>query len=395
MSAFNPPAFNPLIEQLSSPPVPSVAVWARAYGGSEGPLIDLSQAAPGYSPHPEMLSFLGQAASSADFTRYGPIEGEPELRRVYGQHVSEIYGAAVGSENIHITSGCNQAFVCAAMAVAGPGDTVLMTEPFYFNHETTLAMMGVGTAFAPCRAENGFLPDIGDLEAAMTPEVRALTLVSPNNPTGAIYPPSLLEAIFTLCRRRGIWLILDETYRDFLPRAGEQPHGLFKFEGWEENLISLYSFSKSFCIPGHRLGAVTAGAKAVEQIAKIMDNLQICAPRAAQAAVAGALPVLADWREENRQEIGQRAVVLREVMEKVNGWQIKASGAYFAFVRHPFQGKGSTEVAEQLARKAGIISIPGAYFGDGQQDYLRFAFANADGPTIARLGERLKNFSLS
>ncbi len=389
------PAFNPLVEKLSPPPVPSVAAWGRAYDGAEGPLIDLSQAVPGYPAHPDMLRLLGETGSSKAFTGYGPIEGEAVLRTAYAAHVCEVYGANIGPSNTHITSGCNQAFVSAAMTVAGPGNTVLMTEPFYFNHETTLAMMGVRTAFVACEAANGFLPDLLAIEAAITPDVRALALVSPNNPTGAIYPPSLLEAIFKLCRNKGIWLILDETYRDFLPVAGQAPHGLFGLDGWEDTLISLYSFSKSFCIPGHRLGAITAGTAAVEQIAKIMDNLQICAPRAAQAAVAEALPLLAGWREENRQEIGRRADALKAVMRSVNGWKLDAIGAYFAFVRHPFPGKSSAEVAEKLARQAGVICIPGAYFGESQQDYLRFAFANADVATIGLLEERLQNFSLS
>lgn len=389
------PAFNPLIEKLSPPPVPSVAAWGRAYDGSRGPLIDLSQAVPGYPAHPDMLRLLGETGSSKAFTGYGPIEGEAELRTAYAAHVSEVYGASIGLRNIHITSGCNQAFVCAAMTVAGPGNTVLMTEPFYFNHETTLAMMGIKTAFVACDAANGFLPDLVGLEAAITGDVKALALVSPNNPTGAIYPPSLLEAIFELCQNKGIWLILDETYRDFLPTADQAPHALFSLDGWEDTLISLYSFSKSFCIPGHRLGAITAGPVAVEQIAKIMDNLQICAPRAAQAAVAKALPLLADWREENRQEIGRRADALKVVMRSVNDWKLDAIGAYFAFVRHPFPGRSSAEVAEKLARQAGVICIPGAYFGESQQNYLRFAFANADVPTIGLLRERLQNFSLS
>lgn len=389
------PAFNPLVEKLSPPPVPSVAAWGRAYDGAKGPLIDLSQAVPGYPAHPDMLRLLGETGSSKAFTGYGPIEGEAVLRTAYAAHVCEVYGANIGPSNTHITSGCNQAFVSAAMTVAGPGNTVLMTEPFYFNHETTLAMMGVRTAFVACEAANGFLPDLVAIEAAITPDVRALALVSPNNPTGAIYPPSLLEAIFKLCRNKGIWLILDETYRDFLPVAGQAPHRLFGLDGWEDTLISLYSFSKSFCIPGHRLGAITAGTAAVEQIAKIMDNLQICAPRAAQAAVAEALPLLAGWREENRQEIGRRAHALKAVMRSVNGWKLDAIGAYFAFVRHPFPGKSSAEVAEKLARQAGVICIPGAYFGESQQDYLRFAFANADVATIGLLEERLQNFSLS
>ncbi len=394
MAASNP-RFNPLVDKLSLPPVPSVAAWGRAYDGAKGPLIDLSQAVPGYPAHPEMLRLLGETASSTAYTGYGPIEGDAVLRNVYGAHVAEVYGAALSAANTHITSGCNQAFVCAAMTVAGPGNTVLMTEPFYFNHETTLSMMGINTAFVPCKAEDGFLPEVSAIEAAITPQVKALALVSPNNPTGAIYPPALLEKIFKLCQDKGIWLILDETYRDFLPEAGQKPHGLFNLDGWEETLISLYSFSKSFCIPGHRLGAITASEAVIGQVAKIMDNLQICAPRAAQGAVATALPLLAAWREENRQEIGRRAEALKAVMQQLPDWKLDAIGAYFAFVRHPFAGVGSAEVAEKLAKRAGITCIPGVYFGEGQQNYLRFAFANADAETIGRITERLRNFSLS
>ena len=389
------PAFNPLVEKLAPPPVPSVFAWGRAYDGSRGPLIDLSQAVPGYPPHPDMLALLGEMASSAAYCGYGPIEGDADLRRAYAEHVSEVYGATLKPDNIHITSGCNEAFASAAMTIAGPGQTVLMTNPFYFNHDTTLAMMGVKLQTVTCRAEDGFIPRPEAIAAAITPDVRALALVSPNNPTGSVYPPELLLEIFELCRKRDIWLILDETYRDFLSEAGSAPHGLFAIEGWEDHLICLYSFSKSLCIPGHRLGAITAGPKAVEQIAKVMDNLQICAPRAAQAAVARALPLLAGWRETNRQEIVRRADALTATMAKLPEWRVDSLGAYFAFVRHPFPELGSAAVAERLARQAGVICIPGAYFGEGQEAYLRFAFANADAGTISLLADRLRDFQAS
>ena len=387
------PAFNPLVERLAPPPVPSVFAWSKSYNGSRGPLIDLSQAVPGYPPHPNMLSLLGEMASSTAYCGYGPIEGDAGLRSAYAEHVSVVYGARLSAGNIHVTSGCNEAFASAVMAVAGPGQTVLMTNPFYFNHDTTLAMMGVKMRTVACHPEDGFVPQVDAIAAAITPEVRALALVSPNNPTGAVYPPDLLLQVFELCRQKDIWLILDETYRDFLPEAGRAPHGLFSQKGWQDRLIGLYSFSKSFCIPGHRLGAITAGPEAVEQIAKVMDNLQICAPRAAQAAVAKALPLLADWREENRREIVRRAEALKSVMTTVPDWRIDAIGAYFAFVRHPFPSLESAAVAERLARRAGILCIPGGYFGEGQQHHLRFAFANADVGTIMMLGERLRDFS--
>ena len=386
------PAFNPLVERLAPPPVPSVFAWSRSYDGSRGPLIDLSQAVPGYPPHPDMLSLLGEMASSTAYCGYGPIEGDSGLRSAYAEHVSRVYGAALTPDNTHITSGCNEAFASAIMAVAGPGQTVLMTNPFYFNHDTTLAMMGVRMRTVTCHPEDGFVPRVDAIAAAITPEVRALALVSPNNPTGAVYPPALLLQLFELCRDKDIWLIHDETYRDFLPEAGRPPHGLFAQKGWQDRLIGLYSFSKSFCIPGHRLGAITAGPRVVEQVAKVMDNLQICAPRAAQAAVAKALPLLADWREENRREIVRRAEALKSVMATVQDWRVDAVGAYFAFVRHPFSSLESAAVAERLAKQAGILCIPGDYFGEGQQRYLRFAFANADVDTILTLADRLREF---
>lgn len=205
------PHFNPLVEKLSPPPIPSVLAWAKAYDGAKGPLIDLSQAVPGYPAHPDMLKWLGEAAASTAYTGYGAIEGEAELRQAYAEHVAALYGGAIAAGNIHITSGCNQAFICAAMAVAGAGDTVLMTNPYYFNQETTLAMLGIDVELAPLDAGAGFLPEVETIASALRPGIRALALVSPNNPTGAVYPPGLLQRIYELCRANGTWLILDET----------------------------------------------------------------------------------------------------------------------------------------------------------------------------------------
>jgi aspartate/methionine/tyrosine aminotransferase len=388
------PAFNPLIARLSPPPVPSVLAWAGAYDGSKGGLINLSQAVPGYPPHPNMLNWLAEAAGSRNYTGYGDIEGEPVLRQAYAAHVAEIYRAPVTAANVHITSGANQAFMCLAMAIAGAGDTVALTNPFYFNQDTTLAMLGIKVTTVTCDPENAFLPDMAAIRKMLTTGVKALVLVTPNNPTGAVYPSAPLREIFALCRQNGAWLIVDETYRDFLDESQLPPHDLLSMPGWEDGLALTYSFSKAYCIAGHRLGAITAGPLMIDQVAKVMDNLQICAPRAAQAAVAKAIPALADWRHANRQEIAGRAAALRRVMATLPAWKVDALGAYFAYVRHPFAGVSSETVAEKLAREAGVVCLPGAYFGERQGDYLRFAFANADAPTILQLEERLKNFTM-
>lgn len=389
------PHFNPRIAALAPPAIPTVLSWKDGYRGERGAMIDLSQAVPGYRPHALLLDALGRAAGSGTYTGYGNIEGEDSLRDAFATETSRLYDTLVTPDNIHITSGANQAFVAAAMAVAGVGDRIAMTVPFYFNQEATLAMLGIGLDLIPCDASDAFLPALADIEAALARGVKAIVLVSPNNPTGTIYPAPLLAAIHAAVRKAGAWLILDETYRDFLPLGEGRPHDLLGSPDWDENLVLLYSFSKAWCIPGHRLGAIIAGRPMVEHIARIMDNLQICAPRPAQAALAEAMPQLQDWKQANRAEIARRAEALHAVMARLPAWSVAAAGAYFAFVKHPFPGVSAPAIAERMAKTYGVLCLPGSYFGQGLDGYLRFAFANADAETIGRLEERLAGFALA
>ncbi|MEL0198280.1 MAG: aminotransferase class I/II-fold pyridoxal phosphate-dependent enzyme, partial [Rhodobiaceae bacterium] len=117
--------FNPAISKLTAPPVSVVQDWRASYDGRLGELIDMSQAVPGYAAHPEMTAALEKAAANPDSARYGRVEGDLELRDAYAAHLGAIYNASPVAEEIHITSGCNQAFVAAVLAVAGHGDEIL------------------------------------------------------------------------------------------------------------------------------------------------------------------------------------------------------------------------------------------------------------------------------
>ena len=388
------PLFNPAVRDQSGPPIPAVQNWASTYDLGSGPVLDFSQAVPGYPPHSDLLGWLGVAAASTALTGYGDIEGEPILRSAYAAHVSTLYDCSVASADVQITSGCNQAFFATMMAIAGPGDSVALISPFYFNHQLTLDLLGVDITAIEARAADGFIPDPDVIAGAINSKTKAVVLVSPNNPTGAIYPDALLKAIFDICHAHGVWLVIDETYRDFLPNAAASPHGLLREQHWRETCIQLYSFSKSYCIPGHRLGAITADAGVISQVVKIMDNLQICAPRPAQHAVAQAIPALGEWREINRAEMADRAKAFRSIIARQATWKLESLGGYFAYIRHPFGDLDAVTVAERFASDHGVITLPGPYFGEGQQPFLRLAFANVDVPTIESFAERLDNFQI-
>ena len=111
------------------------------------------------------------------------------------------------------------AFFATMMMLARHGDAVLLPTPWYFNHQMSLDMLGIEARPLPCRAEAGFVPRVEDAAALIDEKVRAVILVTPNNPTGAVYPDHVIESFASLCREKGIYLVLDETYRDFLPNS--------------------------------------------------------------------------------------------------------------------------------------------------------------------------------
>ena len=384
------PALSPRIRATETPPIPAARAWAARYAGQAGPALDLTQAVPGYAPPPDLLGRFAEAAGSAACAGYGPIAGDAALREALAADMSAFYGAAIAPAQVAITAGCNLAFAMAMQAIAAEGEAVLLPTPWYFNHRMALTMQGVRAIPVPTRAEDGFVPDPARIAALMEEHrARAVVLVTPNNPTGAVYPVSVIHAVAELCRRHGAWLVLDETYRDFL--TASPPHGLFGGD-WGDVLVHLYSFSKAYCIPGHRLGAIAAGPPMMDELAKAFDTDQICPPRPAQAAIAWAIPALRDWREGNRALMAARAAFFRQAVSQLPGWRLDSLGTYFAYLRLPDSAPDAVRAAEILAAERGLMSLPGPFFGPGQERHLRLAFANAAEDVLAKVPERLGAF---
>ncbi|WP_152047439.1 aminotransferase [Aureimonas psammosilenae] len=376
------------LAHVSVPPIAQAGRWAALYDGRHGALIDCSQAVPNRPPPPELAERLASAAASAGSARYGEILGDRTLRAAYAAHVSERYRVAVDPSRVAITSGCNQAFFATMVALGGAGDAVILPVPWYFNHLMTLQMLGLEARPLPLDPANGFLPDALALEALIDERTKAVVLVSPNNPTGAVYPDAVLAEILALCARHGLTLVLDETYRDFLANEAV-PHSLFGRSEADDHLVALYSFSKTYAIPGHRAGALVAGSRAMPDIEKVIDCIQICAPRGTQAVLPWAIESLGSFRKASAAEIVARAEVFAQAMEPLAGWRIRQIGAYFAYVEHPFAGEPSGEVSRRLAKELGIVTLPGSFFGPDQERFLRIAFANVDAPAIAEMARRL------
>jgi aspartate/methionine/tyrosine aminotransferase len=386
---------NPLLLATPHPPIPEIQGWAVESPHRGGlPVIDVVQAVPGYPPHPDLAAYLAEKVREFRLSLYTPIQGLPGLRNAFAGELNAAYQASVGADQLCITAGCNQAYYIAMIALARAGDNVILPAPYYFNHRMTLDMLGIEARLLPAREENGFIPDPEEAEPLVNDRTRALVLVTPSNPTGAVCNPEHLRRFFDLAQRRRIALVLDETYRDFLPASMPRAHDLFLEPGWEGTLIHLYSFSKVYSLAGYRVGAVVAESRFIAQIMKIMDCLAICAPHISQLAAQYGIEHLGEWRAEKRALMAGRVGAFRNAVEsRAPAWSIGSIGAYFAYLRHPWSGRAAGAVARGLAREQNLLCLPGTVFGPGQEAYLRFAFANVAADRMDEIARRLGDLS--
>ena len=392
--------FNPAVAATFSPPVMEARRWLSGVDfPPDRPLINVSQAAPVDPPPHALRRAIADAALTRDDVHlYGPVLGNADLRDALAQFWADSYGARVSPANVAITQGCNQAFCAAIATLAGAGDEVILPVPFYFNHKMWLDIAGVRTV--PLVSDDAMLPDLDQAASLIGSRTRALVLVTPNNPTGAEYPPEFMRAAYDLCQRHGIALILDETYRDFHGSAApgvSPPHDLLTHPGHNDTVIQLYSFSKAYRLTGHRVGALIASERRMVEVEKWLDTVAISTSQLGQIGALYGLGHLRDWVAGERLEILARRRATETAFAGLNGWILKSCGAYFAWVRHPFAAS-SADLAPRLVREAGVLALPGTMFmpadvGDGGTRHFRFAFANADAQGIANLAARLREFA--
>ncbi|WIY24914.1 aminotransferase [Parasedimentitalea psychrophila] len=359
------------------------------------PLLNVSQAAPIDPPPKGLRQAMARAVlHDASAHLYGPVLGRDDLRAELAAQISDHYGADISSQQIGITSGCNQAFAATIASLCVDGDEVIIPAPWYFNHKMWLDISGVNAVALAVGAD--MLPDVDQAAALITPRSRAIALVSPNNPCGVEYPAELLRAFYDLAKSNGLALILDETYRDFDSRSGP-PHQLLQLADWDQTLIHLYSFSKAYRLTGHRVGAVATSPAQLFEIAKFLDTVTICPNQLGQIGALWGLQNLSDWVAGERDEILDRRAAIQDGFAIIaeQGWKLLGCGAYFAYVEHPFP-QPADEIARKLVTDASILMLPGSMFMPKDDPagarQFRIAFANVDRGGITELFHRLAAF---
>lgn len=381
------------IKDIETSPIIRVKEWRSLIPSDIGDIIDLGQAVPNYPPPGGMQEIISNHALQGPVYYYGPGQGVTETRLRVAEFFRDRYDAKVTENEILMTAGANNAFYQVVMTLFSRGDSVLLPVPYYFNHYMTLKACRCFPILVPAGEKDGFFPDIGELEKRVGKNTKALVLVTPNNPTGAVAGADYLIELYKFIKKHSLFLIIDETYQDFTQSPGV-PSLLLRQIDWKDHLIHIYTFSKSLSLCGMRSGTITADPVIINEILKIHDCNIICAPIISQYAVSYAVKNELFWLDERVKEMQIRLRDFLNAFESVKDhFRIVSSGAFFAYMKHDF-GKSSWDIARLLACKSGILCIPGEAFGHDQRDYLRFALGNICFEDYSKLIERIKGFTV-
>ncbi len=273
------------LEAVQVPVIPIVGRWTAETPGT----ISLGQGVVSYEPPPEAIAAARRFGGKLTDHRYGPVEGLPELvAAIEAKLARENHIVVRPKSRVLVTAGGNQAFMNAVLAITDPDDEIVLLVPYYFNHEMAVVMAGAKAVAVPTTSE--YQIDLRAIEDAITPRTRAVVTVSPNNPTGAVYPEADLRAVNALCRDRGIFHIHDEAY-EYFTYGGVNHFSPGSLPDAAGHTISLFSLSKAYGMASWRIGYMVIPEVLHEAVNKIQDTILICPPAVSQHAALAAIEV--------------------------------------------------------------------------------------------------------
>ncbi len=318
--------------------------------------------------------------------RYTPTAGIPALREAIAAKTLRDSGYAVNPSQVLVTNGGKQAVANAFAVLCDPGDEVIVLAPYWTTYPESIALAGGTPVVVSSDETTGFRSSVEDLEAAWTPNTKALLFVSPSNPTGAVYPRQEIEAIGRWALERGIWVLTDEIY-EHLVYGGAEHHSMpVLVPELADRCLVANGVAKTYAMTGWRVGWLIGPGDAIAAATNIQShetsNVSNVSQRAALAAVSGGLEDVAMMREA----FDRRRLTIVGMLNDIDGVVcVEPEGAFYAYpsvkglLGRSIRGQrpsSSAELAELCINEAKVAVVPGEAFG--APGYFRMSYALGD-----------------
>ncbi|MCX8204875.1 MAG: pyridoxal phosphate-dependent aminotransferase [Candidatus Nezhaarchaeota archaeon] len=321
-------------------------------------------------------SFIKEAAKKAmdeGYTHYVQSRGIPELRIAIAEHVESELGLSVDPEReVIVTPGAKFSLLAASMALAGPGDEVIILTPEWPTFKACVLMAGAKPVEVPVSLPYRLREEA--LKEAITPRTRAIMINTPNNPTGGVMPLEDLKVVADLAVDHDLAVISDEIYKS-LVYDGRRHVSIATLPGMRERTVIVDGFSKTYAMTGWRLGWAIGPREVIDAMVRIQQASTTHPTSFVQVAGIAALKGPRSFVEEMVKEYDRRRRAMVRALREIEGVECEEpEGAFFVFPDFSSLGLSSIELSQRLLTEAYVSSVPGEVFGRGGEGRLRLAY---------------------
>lgn len=310
-------------------------------------------------------------------THYTPNAGIPALREAVSRSY-QARGLDYSPAEVMVGAGAISLLCLACTAVLDIGDEVLLPNPGWANYKGLMMQVGAVPVPVNCREENGFMYDVADLRAAITPKTKAILINSPSNPTGGVASAENLREISELAKEKDLVVITDEIYRELL--WDDEPYtSIAGFPGMKERTIVVDGFSKTYAMTGLRLAYCAAPEEVIAVMTKLVENVLSSVNESIQWGGVAALTESQDCVEEMKAQYRRRRKLIVDGLNAIPGIScLPPKGAFYAFANITGTGLSSWDFAIRLLQEKHVVTVPGTGFGEGGEGYVRLSYATSE-----------------
>jgi len=388
---------------LATIPLPAIATGpAEAAHSGIREVVNLALVTPGCirlevgEPNFSTPSHIVEAA--VEFARKGAVKytataGLLSLRERLVAKLARVNGIQAEVNNINCTVGGVGGIAAAMAALLEPGDEVLLPDPAWPNYRLMLAWTHGVLVPYPCSPDNKFLPDPREVEKLITPRTKLMIVNSPCNPTGAVFPRSLLEQLVDVAVRRNVYLLSDECYDEVILDGEHVSPASFCTDG---RVISAYTFSKTYAMTGWRVGYVVASEKVSDSITKILESNSSCIPTVCQKAAEAALDGPREPLQAMVRAYRERRDLCAGLLDEAEMLISRPEGAFYIMADIGRSGLDSRDFAFDLVKTKQVAVAPGTAFGSSARKAVRISLASSPEDLsvgIGRMIERVEELS--
>ena len=352
--------------------VNSMKAKARA-GGDD--IIDFGMGNPDFPTPAHIVDKLTETVRDPRTHRYSESRGIKGLRRAIAGYYGRRFGVDIDPDKeAVVTIGSKEGLANLAQAISSPGDVMLVPNPSYPIHQFGFIIAGAAVRNIPVRTDETFMAALERAVVHSVPKPTALVLNYPNNPTTEVADLAFYEQVVDFCRRYGIYILSDIAYAEIY-FDGNPPPSMLQIPGARDITVEFTSMSKTYSMPGWRIGFACGNARLVAALARVKSYLDYGAFTPVQVAATAALNGPQACVEEMRRRYRERRDVLISGLATA-GWDVPSPQAtMFAWAPIPpaFRHLGSLEFSKMLLREAKVAVSPGVGFGEHGDGYVRFA----------------------